>query len=263
MNASGLKREYMKLLRISNTQLKRELKKPEAEQDLDLINECLESAAYCRKELEALRPARSASSLMPVLRRAAVFALVLIVGFSAFATVSQAAGLRVWTAIFKWDAGYLKVDYVPEPTEAPAYSFPEWEDNEISFFEAGRFNERLVSDGLEPIASEEGQENARFIEGSIRSTKRDYYASYTLQGELGTVRVRMIAKSGEPTPVTVWGMDERIPVTETEVNGVPVSYQTEQDGCVFATWQAHGCIFCASLFDPAVPAEEILNDIVR
>lgn len=261
MKASGLKREYLKLLRISNTQLRRELKKPEAEQDLDLINECLESAAYCQRELEALRPAKRASSAMAVLRRAAVLALVLVVGFSAFATVSQAAGLRVWTAIFKWDAGYLKVDYVPEPTAAPMASFPEWEDNEISFFDADRFNERLVSDGLAPIA--EALEGSRFIEGSIRSTKRDYYASYTLQGESGTVRVRMIAKSGEPMPVTVWGMDERIPVSRAEIGGVKVSYQTENDNCVFATWQAHGCIFCASLFDPAEPPERILGQIVR
>ncbi len=259
MKKSSVKREYLRLLRISNTQLKRELKKPDAEQDAALIDECLESIAFCRKALGGLR--REKAGFSAVLRRAGAALLALVFCFAAFATVSEAAGFRVWTAIIKRDAGYLKVDYVPKPTNAPVSAFPGWDDMEYSFFSELDFDQRLVSDGFTPIVAEWG--DYEFIEGSVRSTEKDYYATYTLQAEQACVRVRMIAKAGEPGPVSVWGMDESIPFTEAKVNGVPVSYQRESDGCVFATWQARGCIFSASLFDIAGPVEDVINEIVR
>ena len=261
MKRSDLKKEYLKLIRISKTELRAELKKPMAEQDISLINESLDSIAYCEKGLNELRREKRGAGAFTALRRAGVALLALIVCFAAFATVSEAAGFRVWTAIIKHDAGYLRVDYVPQPTAAPHSVFKGWEDGEYSFFSRLDFDERLTADGFNPISAEWGDYG--FVEGSVRSTEKDYYATYTLQGEQGTVRVRMIAKAGEPTPVTVWGMDESIPCSQIEVDGIPVSYQTEDDGCVFATWQARGCIFSASLFGTEGSAEEILMNIVR
>lgn len=259
MKKSSVKREYLRLLRISNTQLKRELKKPDSEQDAALIDECLESAAFCRRALTELKAGRSGA--FAFFRRAGAALLALVLCFAVFATVSEAAGFRVWTAIIKRDAGYLLIDYVPKPTNAPVSAFTGWGDREYSFFSDLDFDQRLAADGFSPIVAQWG--DYRFIEGSVRSTEKDYYATYTLQSQQGCVRVRMIAKAGEPGPVSVWGMDESIPFTETQVNGVPVSYQTEEDGCVFATWQARGCIFSASLFDVPEAPEEIINNIVK
>ncbi|MCR5809341.1 MAG: hypothetical protein K6G56_07240 [Clostridiales bacterium] len=260
-NVSGS--EYIKLLRISKSQLKAELKKPAAEQDLDLISECLESVAYCKKQLSELRreKAHSGAGLLAGLRKAGVALLVLVLSFAAFATVSEAVGFRVWTAIIKQDAGYLRVDYVPEPTKAPVEEVRGWTDEEYSFFSIYDFDARLAEDGFTPFSIEWG--GYRFVEGSIRSMKKDYYATYTLNGGGTCVRVRMIAKANDPEPVSVWGMDDEIPYSAALFNGIPTTYQTADDGYVFATWQVRGCIFCASLYDPKEPPEQILQMIVR
>ncbi|MBQ1893573.1 MAG: hypothetical protein II155_05650 [Clostridia bacterium] len=255
------KAEYVKLLRISKTSLRRELRRPTEKQDAELVSECVENIVFCEKELAALRSERAhARGALPVLRRIGTAFLAFLVFFAAFATVSEAAGFRVWTAIIKRDAGYLRVDYVPDPTAAPAPVYAEWEDGEYSFFSREDFDSRLMQDGFASFSSEFGE--FRFIEGSIRSMKKDYYATYTLNSPASCVRVRMIAKANEPEPVAVWGMDGDRPFTEAEFNGIPVTYQTDDDGYVFATWQARGCIFCASLYEPEIPAEQILEMIV-
>ena len=263
MKYKSLKKEYRKLLRISNTQLKAELKKPGSEQDMQLIDECLESIAFCEKALAELRaekaPSRWAS--LGALGRAGIALLVLIVSFAAFATVSEAAGFRVWTAIIKRDAGYLRVDYVPEPTSAPVEVYKGWDDGEYSFFSKWDFDGRIEKDGLTPFAVE--NDDYRFVEGSVRSTKKDYYATYTLRNGSCTVRVRMIAKANQPDQVSVWGLDYAIPYYELDVNGIKAAYQTDDAGCVFATWQSGGQIFCASVFEPRGEAADIVSMIVR
>ena len=284
------KNEYIKLLRISRTGLRRELKKPTEKQDADYIEECVENIAFCEKELAELRRERaSARGILPALSKAGTAVLALVLCFAFFATVSEAAGFRVWTAIIKRDAGYLRVDYVPNCTSAPSNTaepsktsapsdtdapevtpapsetsapiYAEWEDAEYSCFSREEFDRRLTQDGLTPFACEFGE--FRFIEGSVRSTSKDYYATYTLMSPASCVRVRMIAKANDPEPVSVWGMKDDIPYTEAIINGVPVTYQTSSDGYVFATWQTRGCIFCASLYDPEIPAESILEMIVK
>lgn len=256
------KSEYVKLLRISRTGLRREVRKPTSEQDAEYVSACVENIAFCEKELAELRRARaSARGALPALRRVGTAFLALIIIFAVFATVSEAAGFRVWTAIIKRDAGYLRVDYVPDPTAAPAPVFAGWDDGEYSFFTREEFDGMIAKDGFTAFSAEFGEFS--FIEGSVRSMKNDYYASYTLNSPASCVRVRMIAKANEPEPVSVWGMNEDKPYAEAAFNGIPVTYQADDDGYVFATWQARGCIFCASLYDPEVPAESILEMIVK
>ena len=262
MNVKSLKTEYVKLLRIAHTQLKSELKKPAAEQDLALVSECVESIAYYERELKELKAERaSAHPGLYGLKKAGIVLLVLLVSFSAFATVSEAAGFRVWTAVIKRDARYLRVDYAPEATAEPVEVYKGWEDGEHSFFSISDFNDRLCADGFTPLAEE--TEEYEFIEGSIRSTAKDYYATYTLRNGSCTVRIRMIAKANEPSPVSVWGMDANYPFYEANYDGVRAFYQTDGDGCVFATWQSAGCIFSASIFEPAEDPARILKIIVK
>ena len=263
MKYKSLKKEYRKLLRISNTQLKAELKKPGSEQDMQLIDECLESIAFCEKELSELgREGASARGFsLGALGRAGVALLVLIVSFAAFAAVSEAAGFRVWTAIIKRDAGYLRVDYVPEPTSAPVEVYKGWDDGEYSFFSKWDFDSRIEKDGLTPFAVE--NDDYRFVEGSVRSTPKDYYATYTLRNGSCTVRVRMIAKANDPSPVSVWGMNEKFAYYELTVKGIKAAYQTDDLGRVFATWQSGGRIFSASVFEPRGEAADIVSMIVR
>lgn len=263
MRKKNLKSEYVKLLRISNTQLGAELKKPAEEQDIQLIDECLENIAFCKRELSLIREERASSRLasLGAFKKAGIALIVLVVSFAAFASVSEAAGFRVWTAIIKRDAGYLRVDYAPDPTASPVEASAPWEDGERSFFSKWDFDNRIESDGLVPFAAETA--DYRFIEGSVRYTKKDYYATYTLRNGSCTVRVRMMAKADQPAPVSVWGMDDAYPSFEIDCEGVKAVYQTDDAGCVFATWQANGCIFSASIFEPEEDAAGIVRMIVR
>ena len=103
-----------------------EIKKPEAEQDADLIEECLETMSYLHDTAELLarqtqnRSIKSGSRV--TMRRAAVAAIAFAVLFISM-TVAEASGFRIWSALIHWDSGYLHITYEPEgqnalPTEA-------------------------------------------------------------------------------------------------------------------------------------------------
>jgi hypothetical protein len=118
------KREQKKRIKDCLSQLKyldsvyaAEIKKPEAEQDADLLEECLETMSYLHDVVESLsrqtQNQRSGVGSRIVLRRVAIVAIalaVLLIGMS----VAEAAGFRVWSALIHWDSRYLHVTYVPE-----------------------------------------------------------------------------------------------------------------------------------------------------
>lgn len=105
-----------------------EIKKPEAEQDADLLEECLETMSYLHDIVESLSRQtgvqRSGAGNRIVLRRVAIVAIalaVLLIGMS----VAEAAGFRVWSALIHWDSRYLHVTFAPEDQEGKLQSSPE------------------------------------------------------------------------------------------------------------------------------------------
>ena len=257
---NGVKKsEYVKLIRRTETELKRELKKPDALRDNELVSECVESLSYYRGEYERLRAESGSALLLLRFARSALAAvLVLAVTFALGATVAQAAGFRVWTAIFRGDSGYLRVDYVPEISAAPTQSV-RWEDAEKNFFTFEEFDAELVKNGFgRPLGEWNGYE---FFEGGIRSTEKEYYASYTMRSEEGYIRVRMIAKA-EPDATSVWGLDESIPIVRVEKNGVSAAYQSDGD-YAFATWQEGNRIFSVSVYRNTGCTEALLNELIK
>lgn len=259
MRRSLGKTEYVKLIRRTQTALNKELKKPELEQDGDLISECLESLAYYRERLEALSEGRGVRSFSRgFMRTALTAALVLVMTFAVGATVAQAAGVRVWTAIFRGDAGYLRVDYVPEVTAAPSEKVA-WEDAQKSFYNYRDFSRELSAGGFaEGLDNWQGFE---FLEGSIRSTKDEYYSSYTMRADDGYITVRMIAKTTPDSVVSVWGLNESIPAVHLNIDGVDVAYQAD-DNYAFATWVDGSRIYSVSVFDKPSCIEALLYELV-
>ncbi len=256
MKKGVTKREYIKLLRRTETELRSELKKPEAEQDGALIDECLETLDYCRSELASMRaPARGSYSFM---RTALAAALALVFTFAVGASIAQAAGFRVWTAIFKQDAGYLRVDYVPASTAAPTEAIV-WTDEQKSFYDHRSFAEELTSKGFDPFFEE--WQGYSFLEGSIRSTEGEYYSGYTMRSDNGYIRVRMIAKTVVDTTTSVWGLDSDIPTVHLTINGIDAAYQSSADHA-FATWQEGSRIYSVSVFDDPDCIEPLLNALV-
>lgn len=256
MKKGVTKREYIKLLRRTETELRSELKKPEAEQDGVLIDECLETLAYCRGELDSMRAAvRGAASFM---RTALAAALALVFTFAISATIAQAAGFRVWTAIFKQDAGYLRVDYVPVATAAPTAAAG-WADEQKSFYDHASFAEELTSNGFYPFVEE--WQGYRFLEGSIRSTENEYYSGCTMRSDSGYIRVRMIAKTFVDTTTSVWGLNAEVPAVHLDINGIDAAYQVSGSNA-FATWQQGSRIYSVSVFDDASCIEPLLYALV-
>ncbi|MBO4878889.1 MAG: DUF4367 domain-containing protein [Clostridia bacterium] len=243
MSKGVKKTEYLRLIRRAETALRRELRKPDAERDEVLVEECLETLSYCRKQLAVSRTQTVRS--FSFARAALTVAAVLVVTFALGATVAQAAGFRVWTAIFKHDAGYLRVDYVPENTALPV-EYPAWADAERSFREFGEFRAELERNGFTAFLEEwNGYE---FLEGGIRSTANEYYSSYSMTSDDGYIRVRLIAKRTAEESTSVWGLREEIPVVHIDVNGVDAAYQIDGD-YAFATWQDETRIYSVSVYD--------------
>lgn len=253
MKKGVTKSEYVKLIRRTETALGRELKKPDALRDAALVDECIESLAYYRERLALMRePARSHSPAF--LRTALSCALALVLTFALGATIAQAAGVRVWTAIFNWDADYLRVDYVPEASVSPtAQTF--WTDEQKSFYDFASYAKELAENGFEPFAEE--WNGYRFLEGGIRSTKNEYYSGCTMRSDEGYIRLRMIAKNRVDTTTSVWGLDSDIPAVHLDINGVDAAYQVSGKNA-FATWQDGSGIFSVSVYDDPACIEALL-----
>lgn len=256
MSRGVKKTEYMRLLRRTETELRRELKKPDSVRDQALVDECVETISYCRSRLA--EQGRSTVRSFSLARAALTFAVVLVVTLALGATVAQAAGFRVWTAIFRHDAGYLRVDYVPENTALPS-EYPAWDDAERSFRDYNEFRAELGKNGFSAFAKEwNGYE---FLEGGIRSTRNEYYSNYSMTADEGYVRIRMIAKRTVEERTSVWGLKEDIPAVHIEVNGIDAAYQIDGD-YAFATWQDGSRIYSVSFYDRVDIVEDFLTALI-
>lgn len=150
------KREQKKRIKDCLSQLKyldsvyaAEIKKPEAEQDADLLEECLETMTYLHDVVESLsrqtQIQRSGVGSGIVLRRVAIVVIalaVLLIGMS----VAEAAGFRVWSALIHWDSSYLHITYAPEDQE-PLPSVGQHLGMESDTEESG-FDNEIVCDSL-------------------------------------------------------------------------------------------------------------------
>ena len=150
------KREQKKRIKDCLSQLKyldsvyaAEIKKPEAEQDADLLEECLETMSYLHDVVESLsrqtQNQRSGVGSRIVLRRVAIVAIalaVLLIGMS----VAEAAGFRVWSALIHWDSRYLHVTYAPEDQE-PLSAAEQYLGMESDTEESG-FDDEVVCSSL-------------------------------------------------------------------------------------------------------------------
>lgn len=116
-------KDYAKLYERADRILDREISKPSDEWDEGLIEELEETMLYCAERKKVLLSEEKQNRrLQPSfkLRRALVIVVAVLASFIIFATVAQAAGFRVWSALVHWDINYLRVDYTGNTTETPA-----------------------------------------------------------------------------------------------------------------------------------------------
>lgn len=115
-------KDYAKLYERADRILDREISKPSDEWDEGLIEELEETMLYCAERKKVLYSEEKQSRRLqsPIkLRKALIIVVAVLTSFVVFATVAQAAGFRVWSAIVHWDINYLRIDYTGNPTESP------------------------------------------------------------------------------------------------------------------------------------------------
>ncbi len=115
-------RDYAKLYNRAKRTLDCELSKPSEKWDEGLIEELEETMLYCAERKKVLfSEEKSSKSFLPSirLRRALVVVIAVLAALALTATIAQAAGFRVWSAIIHWDLNYLRVDYNANPTDTP------------------------------------------------------------------------------------------------------------------------------------------------
>lgn len=116
-------RDYAKLYNRAKRTLDCELSKPSEEWDEGLIEELEETMLYCAERKKVLfSEEKSSKSFLPSirLRRALLVVVAVLVTLALSATIAQAAGFRVWSALIHWDLNYLRVDYNGNPTDTPS-----------------------------------------------------------------------------------------------------------------------------------------------
>ncbi|MBO4879683.1 MAG: hypothetical protein J5544_05440 [Clostridia bacterium] len=117
-------RKYKKLASRAEALLDLEMAKPASERDDSLADEYAKTVLYAREKIEALSSVPVSKKTLKYrphaapFRRFAVAAAALLLVFCVGASVAQASGVRVWSALVHWDANYLKIDY--SPTAAPS-----------------------------------------------------------------------------------------------------------------------------------------------
>lgn len=124
----GDHRDYKKRIKSYAAQIKyvdsvfeAEMFKPVEQRDEALLNECLDTLDYLhdsKRKLIAKLEAESSTCVRMAYKRprlvlATIITLVILLGTG----VTQALGLRIWSALIHWDAGYLHVNYVSTEQE--------------------------------------------------------------------------------------------------------------------------------------------------
>ncbi len=174
-------KDYAKLAARAKRILDRELSKPSREWDEALIRECEETMRLCAGKGSAARDSVRAAKLPSFgLRKALIVMLSVLAALALSASVAQAAGIRVWSALLHWDAGYLMVDYPTQSTEVPDYwtegnNGPvEEEDPERVRFDSAEELRAFLSDMAAP-SGEPGEGDARLTpetDGQSATRKR-------------------------------------------------------------------------------------------
>ena len=116
-------KEYAKLSAKADRILEKETKKAMGARDDALIDECMETLRYCnereaivkREELETKKDCSGRIKL----KRAAIAACLVLVVLIVSASIAQAAGFKVWSALVHWDKNYLTVNSAPTQENDP------------------------------------------------------------------------------------------------------------------------------------------------
>lgn len=245
------KKDYMKAIRRTNTVLRRELRKNTAEQDLDLIRECVESLSYYRRRVNELAAQNKLNASEPARlrphawQRAVLTSIAIVCVLALGVTAAQSAGWRIWDAVIKWDAGYLQVDYKPKATSHPTHESPWVFVPENSVFSSyDDFVKAITKYGI-AVPPRQWVSRLLFSDGAVTydvqrgSVSCNYYsanfsAALNVYTEFNAGNVISVGLG--PSAST------NREVNESMIDGVCVMWHISQ-GMFYATWQRGASVY--------------------
>lgn len=117
--------------------IEEEMMRPESERDMDFINDCFEDIERLNAPsyIEPEKLEKPERHYVRIPRWAAV-ACTLIMALLIGTGIAEACGVRVWKALFSWDAKYLNINYKTEDEEAVPTSFGSYLDEENNIDES-------------------------------------------------------------------------------------------------------------------------------
>ncbi len=236
-------RDYAKLFERAKRILDREISKPSDEWDEGLIEELEETMLYCAERKKVLLSEEKQSRrLQPSfkLRRALVIVVAVLASLAVFATIAQAAGLRVWSAIVHWDKDYLRVDYSGDQSHLPNEDV-----NESGVIEQGSESSGESFSTLDSLKSYLGAE-IPYLEGydeffdSAFASKSDdiMYVKSKYKAPYGVITVEItVVSMGAPeqAAASVIHNDEFDDVYEKNIDGIDCIFgvKSKKTVCLF------------------------------
>ncbi|MDO4543362.1 MAG: hypothetical protein Q4C01_02310 [Clostridia bacterium] len=236
--------DYIRAIRRTKTALNAELSKKEVKQDAAFIEECLTSLAYYRERLLELKESSPSKSPKKAayrgsgLRRTGLVPLSIVLALLIAATVAEAANFRVWTALFKWDAGYLQASH--EPNEAQKTETPVLSSQAESpiFYDYEVFSNELESKGLDPLPQK--WNDYVFVEGQTTNDAAGYVAIVVYECEGSQIKVSMVQASEEKFNIIISGDEGALPAA-TDLFGTEVILK--QEGNIYYAVQSDGTTY--------------------
>lgn len=267
-------RDYARLFERAKRILDHEFSKPSAEWDEGLIEELEETMLYCAERKKVLYSEEQSKRLQPSfkLRRAFVIVIAVFAFLVLSASVAQAAGFRVWSAIVHWDLNYLRVDYTGNSAEKPEDQdiindrTPTEEADAITVnFDSydvlvAHMGDRILFpseiDGLEFVSAIVTEDDEAAILHSV----------YRLEND-SVVIDNIIPKSVETDTISIGNIDASVydEVYERDINGVKCIFglRKGRSYCSFAYNLSSYLIICnAGQEDCISIAESILRGVI-
>ena len=263
-------RDYEKLFLRSKRLLDRELSKPSAEWDESLIDELEETMLYCAERKKALAETRSEGARPPLkLRKALVIAAAVVLVFAVSASIAQAAGFRVWSALIHWDAGMLHIKSTadgvwtpPEGSASPGSQGPIEEDESVmlTFEDCGELLEYL--DGRVPLPPE--TEELRFESAIITADTETFIimTRYRMNGERAIVQALCSEVWNDELDVYQAFLEtDPENVTVKTIKGYECAFVTK-DGRTYCMFGTDGLFYDLDFPEGLDKAETVVNAIL-
>ena len=262
------RKDYDRLYTKAKRILERELLKPSAEWDEALISECEETMLFCSERGEELRSASvRTGGAHPALKRALVITLAVLASLLILATVAQAAGLHIWSAIIHWDHRYLYIEYndnsYPDPPSGAVgtgeHATPVEIDEEVRKLQFTSAEELRAYLGSEILCPDEALDE--FLTISRVDDSFDIinvYSDYSVSGrELYYSAIHSRSGFIEGSYSVMMGdLGEYDSVTEKEIDGVACVFG-EGNGKGICTFRYENTFYCLGGEFTAGELEEI------